>query len=269
MLARDVARVARRKGDPAFPFRDIARYLVHADIAFVNLESPFSEKGPYAESGMVFRAHPDMAQGLKLAGIDVVSTANNHARDAGPEGIEYTLRVLGEHGIEAAGTGLTAEDAHRGVVLERKGVRFGFLAYAYDQRNGNYKDDDDRIAVMDTPRMRQDVGELRKRADAVIVSMHAGVEYASKAHPIQQQFARAAIDAGAVIVCGHHPHVIQPVETYGGGVIFYSLGNLVFDQYHREATQTGLLAEVIWLGARIESFRTVPVALGRAAPRLA
>jgi len=273
MLSRHVARVAREKKDPAFPLRDLAPVLQAADIAFVNLESPFSDRGAVVQRGMIFKAEPEMIAALELAGVDVVSTANNHARDQGSHGVEFTLDWLQSHRIAVVGTGSSAEAAHAGVVIERNGIKFGFLAYTYDQSNGNHPDTDDRVAVMDIARMRQDVAQLSSngaaRADVVIVSMHAGVEYSPKSNAQQVAFARAAIDAGASVVVGHHPHVTQPWERYGQGVIFYSLGNLVFDQFQRVETQHGALADVVFEGPRLARASLLPVDIVGTAPRLA
>jgi poly-gamma-glutamate capsule biosynthesis protein CapA/YwtB (metallophosphatase superfamily) len=268
MLSRHVGRVAREKHDPGFPLRDLAPVLQAADIAFVNLESPFSDKGAVVEHGMIFKAEPEMIAALELAGIDVVSTANNHARDQGSHGVEFTLDLLQRHQIAVAGTGTSAEAAHGGVVIERNGVRFGFLAYTYDQSNGNHADTDDRVAVMNVDRMREDVAKLAARADAIIVSMHAGAEYAPKQNAQQVTFAHAAIDAGARVVVGHHPHVTQPWERYRQGVIFYSLGNLVFDQIQRVETQRGALADIEFEGPRLARTALLPVDIVGTAPRL-
>ncbi len=220
MLSRFVGRVARGQHDPAWPLRDLAPVLAAADLAFVNLESPFSDRGRLVEAGMVFKAEPEMIGALELAGIDIVSTANNHVRDCGGYGVEYTLDWLRRHGIAVAGTAATREAVHAGTVLTRNGVGFGFLAYTFDQSNGNHTDVDDRVAMMDPAALRSDVASLKQRADVIIVSMHAGIEYAPAPNAQQKAFARAAIDAGACIVVGHHPHVIQPWEQYGAGVIF-------------------------------------------------
>lgn len=269
MLSRNVAARARAQKDPAWPFRRITPMLAEADIAFVNLESPFSDKGAAMQRGMIFKTEPEMIAGLELAGIDVVSTANNHARDRGSYGLEFTLDHLAAHGIAAAGTGKSTEEAHAGCVLERNGLRFGFLAYTYDANNGNYKDTDPRIAVLSIDAMRADVASMKTRADAVVVSMHAGAEYQLQPNSQQSLFARAAIDAGAKVVAGHHPHVRQPWEWYGGGAIFYSLGNLVFDQFQRAETQIGLLAEVVFEGTQIIEARTHTVNLVLTVPHLA
>jgi poly-gamma-glutamate synthesis protein (capsule biosynthesis protein) len=268
MLSRFVGRLARQRRDPASPMRDLAPVLQAADLAFVNLEAPFSDRGPLVESGMIFKAEPEMIAALQLAGIDIVSTANNHARDCKSYGVEFTLDWLASHGIAAVGTGRTAEEAHAGVVLDRNGLRFGFLAYTYDQSNGNYADIDERVALLNVSRMREDVASLAERADVIIVSMHAGLEYQPKPNSQQVEFAHAAIDAGARVVVGHHPHVTQPWERYGAGVIFYSLGNLVFDQFQRVETQRGALAEVVFEGRTVAQAGLLPVDIVRTVPRL-
>jgi poly-gamma-glutamate synthesis protein (capsule biosynthesis protein) len=183
--------------------------------------------------------------------------------------VEFTLDWLAGHGIATVGSAKTPELAHQGTVLIRNGVRFGFLAYTYDQSNGNHTDVDLRVPVMDTDRMREDVRGLLARCDVAIVSMHAGIEYSPLPNAQQKEFAHAAIDTGARIVVGHHPHVTQPWEQYRSGVIFYSLGNLVFDQFQRAETQRGLLAEAVFSGAALVHAGVIPVEIVRTVPRLA
>jgi poly-gamma-glutamate capsule biosynthesis protein CapA/YwtB (metallophosphatase superfamily) len=266
MLSRYVGRLARFKNDPAWPFRNIAPTFAQADIAFVNLESPFCSSRP-ADYGMIFRAQAPMVEGLKLAGIDVVSTANNHARDCGEAGITQTLDLLAANGIAAAGTAMSEKALREGVILEKNGIKFGFLAYTYDQRNGNHRDDDARIAGMNVERMQQDVLSLRGRCDVVVVSMHAGYEYQTKPNAQQRTFARSAIDSGATLVIGHHPHVVQPSEVYRNGTIFYSLGNLIFDQ-EPPATHRGLVVNAVFSGAKLESLETLTVRIENTVPNL-
>jgi len=268
MMSRYVGTLARAKHDPAAPMRYIAGLFSAADIAFVNLEAPFSDRGAPTQKGMIFKAGPDMVAALELAGIDVASTANNHSRDCGSYGITFTVDWLAKHGITAVGTGASAEAAHEGTVIERHGVRFGFLAYTFDQSNGNYKDKDDRVAMLDVNRVRVDIAATVRRADVVIVSMHAGTEYQPKPNAEQKQFAHAAIDGGAKIVVGHHPHVVQPVEEYSGGVIFYSLGNLIFDQFQRKETQEGLVAEAVFVGKMLVNYKVIPVDIVKTAPHV-
>lgn len=268
LLSRHVRRIAIEHKDPAWPFRKVAGVLAAADITFANLESPFFDQGPPPPlNSMVFKAPPEMIEGLTLAGFDVVSTANNHSRDYWPLSIPFTVEHLKKNGIQAVGTGLDFAEAHAGAVVERKGTKFGFLAYAYDQRNGNWPELDPRVADMDIQQMRKDVANLRKRSDVVIVSMHAGMEYRTVVHPIQVAFAHAAIEAGATVVLGHHPHVIQPIEAYRGGLIFYSLGNFVFDQQPKD-TNRGIVAEIIFEGATLKSHRTMNVEIRDTVPEI-
>jgi poly-gamma-glutamate synthesis protein (capsule biosynthesis protein) len=269
MLSRHVGRLARARRDPAYALRDLAPLFRSADIAFVNLEAPFSDKGGLIEHGMVFKAEPEMIAALQNAGITIVSTANNHARDCDRYGVDFTLSWLHQHGIAAVGTAPSAEAAHAGAVVERNGLRFGFLAYTFDQSNGNHKDVDDRIASMDIPKMRCDVASLlATRADVALVSMHAGWEYYPRPNAQQVEFAHAALDAGATVVAGHHPHVTQRWECTGNGVIYYSLGNLVFDQFQRTATQHGALAEVVFSGKTLESAALLPIDIVGTVPKL-
>ncbi len=268
MFSRGVRRQILAAKDPALPFRKIAPLLAGADIAFVNLESPFSDQGPYHEEGLIFHAPPAAIAGLQLAHIAIASTANNHSRDTGSHGVEFTVHWLCSHSIQPLGSSASEKQTHRGVILTRNGIRFGFLGYTYDQQNGNWKDIDARIALADPAVVTVDVKALRKRCDVVIVSMHNGVEYTTKPTPAQIQFAHAAIDAGATLVIGHHPHVIQPEERYRGGLIFYSLGNFVFDQFQRQATQHGEIAEVDFLGRGIFVANIWPVKITPTGPEL-
>ena len=122
---------------------------------------------------------------------------------------------------------------------------------------------------MDLPSLREDLARLAHRVDVAVVSMHAGTEYSAKPNPQQVAFAEAAIDAGARIVVGHHPHVTGPWVRRGDGVIFYSLGNLVFDQFQRLDTQRGALAEIVFEGPRLARAGLLPVEIVGTAPRLA
>jgi poly-gamma-glutamate synthesis protein (capsule biosynthesis protein) len=268
MLSRYVGKLATQKQDPAWPLHEVAELFRSADLAFVNLESPFSDQGHKIENGMVFKAEPEMIAALQAAGIDIVSTANNHARDCGAHGIEYTLDLLARNGILAVGTAATADRVHEGAIVARNGVGFGFLAYTFDQSNGNHADRDNRVAMMNVDQMTADVKRLLERCDVAIVSMHAGNEYQATANAQQRGFAHAAIDAGASLVIGHHPHVTQPLEIYAGGLIFYSLGNLVFDQFQRKETQRGWIADVRFTGTRIAGYGVIPVDIVQTVPKV-
>lgn len=268
MFSRGVRRAILAAHDPIMPLRKVAPLLSAADIAFINLESPFSDRGAYYQGGLIFHAPPETIAALTLAGVSVASTANNHARDCGAHGVEYTVAWLRSHGIQPVGSSESEAATHAGVVVPRNGVRFGFLAYTYDQNNGNWRDIDARIALADPERVCRDVTALKKRCDVVIVSMHHGVEYMPNPSKKQIEFAHAAIDAGATIVIGHHPHVIQREEQYKSGLIFFSLGNFVFDQYQREATQHGEVVQVSFIGKEILATHVMHVRITPTGPEL-
>lgn len=260
MLARWVGRKAAEEKDWLRPLRGVAPAFLSADIGLVNLESPFSETGPYDRTDMVFRARPEMVEALTGAGINAVSLANNHVRDAGAAGLDYTIQLLEKNGIAVAGVG-------REAVIERQGVKFRILAYTYDQRNGNWESDDARVPGLDAARAAADVRAARARGETVIVAMHAGWEYHKKANVYQRAFAAAVVKAEAACVIGHHPHVVQEVDEIGGAPVFYSLGNLVFDQKD-PGTGEGLLAEMIFEGGRVARWRTLGTKITNGAANL-
>jgi len=235
----------------------------------VNLEAPFSDRGKPVESGMIFKAEPEMIGALKLAGIDIVSTANNHARDCNGYGVEFTLDWLARHGIATVGSAKSAEAAHAGTILTRNDTRFGFLAYTYDQSNGNHKDVDDRIAAVDVEQMQQDVADLRTRADVAIVSMHAGYRVRAPPQPA----------ASRVCACGDRSgrergrrassprRAAVGANWRGRGVLFARQPGV--RSVSARGTQHGVLARVKFSGAKLVEAETVPVDIVRTVPRLA
>lgn len=265
MLTRHVNTIMAARNDYAWPMRKIGPDFAAADLAFVNLESPFTDKEKPTQTNMVFRTDPRAMAALELAGIDVVSFANNHVRDGHEYGLLYTLDLLEKSKILVAGAAKSAEEVQKGVILERQGIKFGFLAYTYDQRNGNHKEDDPRVANMDIQRVRLEVKELRQKANVVVVSMHAGVEYAKQPNLQQIQFGQAAIEAGATLVIGHHPHVTQPCVEHWHGVICYSLGNLVFDQ-KQPGTNEGLVIEAEFKGYHLRKIRQRKIVIANGQP---
>jgi poly-gamma-glutamate capsule biosynthesis protein CapA/YwtB (metallophosphatase superfamily) len=251
MLSRAVADKIKRHKDIHFPFLHISDWLKSADITFANLECPIT-KGRIIKHGMVFRADP---------GVELVSLANNHLPDFGAKGVLDTVAALDALGIAHAGAGKDDEEANRPAIVVREGIRFAFLAYndpgVVPERYGASKDHPG-TSFIDQGKAVAAIAAARKTADIVIVSMHYGWEY-RKANPYQAAFAKAAIDAGAELVIGHHPHVIQRVERYKGKLILYSLGNFVFDQAFSTPVKQGLSVKLTFNKAGVQSARFVPV----------
>jgi len=248
MLSRGVAKKIKAKQDLTYSFLAVADYLKSADLVFGNLETALL---PGRESGlgeMVFRADPKLAKVLYDFNFAVVSLANNHTMNFGRVGLGQTLQNLLAEGVDYAGAGLSALEAYNPVVIHRNGLTFAFLAYTdNDVVPFSYFGTATAtgVAYMDIAKMQKAIKTARERADLVIVSMHAGNEYKSYPNIRQTNFARAAVDAGADLVIGHHPHVVQTAEQYKGKYIFYSLGNFIFDQ-RTEATKEGLALKVFF-----------------------
>ncbi|MDD5626739.1 MAG: CapA family protein [Patescibacteria group bacterium] len=243
MLSRNVGQKMVEYNDYQYPFRKMGQFLQNADITFGNLESPLLAGEPVYTPSMVFRADPECAGALTKVGFDVLSLANNHIMNQGDKGLKKTLELLEQEGIQGIGAGLSREKAHQAAIVERNNLKIAFLAYTY-AGNTEAKENNAGAAIMNAEDLKSDLARAKKEADLVIVSMHAGTEYKRAPNERQIAFARQAIDAGADLVIGHHPHWFQTVEKYKGKYIIYSLGNFVFDQMWSEETREGMVADI-------------------------
>jgi poly-gamma-glutamate synthesis protein (capsule biosynthesis protein) len=284
MLGRSIGDGIREHG-PAWPFERVADVLRAADVAFVNLESPLTDGGQPADKDFIFRGPPEAAGGLAGAGVDIVSLANNHVFDYGFTGLQDTWAALNAAGVAHAGSGENIVTAQRPVVIERNGLKLAFLAFvSTPPDSGSGFDVSATAASVDRPgvawltpeTVAEDVAAAKAQADLVVVSLHTGAEYQEPPTELQTEAAHAAIDAGAALVLGSHPHVLQGIETYKGGLIVYSLGNLVFDFDFVDYSYPGLPSALSAL-LRVELGKTgvvkcelAPVLIGEAdgRPRL-
>jgi poly-gamma-glutamate synthesis protein (capsule biosynthesis protein) len=269
MLGRSLAAAVAHTGDQGFPTRLVAAMLTGADLAIGNLECVLSERGTPAQKRYTFRAAPSAVEALTLAGFDVLSLANNHAMDFGGEALLDTIATLSAAGIAHVGAGADSNAAHAPAFVTRGGLRFALLGYVDvpNDSSSSFRTIDTvagpgspGVAWADPARIAADVASARAEAVAVIVLLHSGYEYQETPNAIQRAAARAAIDAGAAAVIGAHPHVLQGVEHYRGGLIAYSLGNFVFDM---TVTQSALLR--LWIaadGVRAHAWEPVIIATG-------
>lgn len=216
-----------------------------AHIAFVNLESPISDEGtrnPYKE--YTFRGRPALTQGLVSAGIDVVSLANNHTLDYGSAALLDTIARLDAAGVAHAGAGADASAAQTPALLITPAGIVAVLAFT-DIIPGGFPATADQPGVNPTTPDRKKllaaIATANEKADFVIVSLHWGTEYTGQASQDQRRLAHQAVDAGADLILGHHPHVIQGLELYRNRLIAYSLGDFVFDHYSRETGEAFVL----------------------------
>jgi poly-gamma-glutamate synthesis protein (capsule biosynthesis protein) len=260
MLGGSAVPKLRREGYD-YPFLLVQPILRQADVVFGNLEGPLTDAGQAEpDKRYVFRSPPaKVAPALAAAGFTVVSLANNHTMDYGVEGLKQTMAALDEAGIQHTGAGMNLQEARRPAFVKSGDYTLGFLAYsltfpesfwAQGQRPGT--------AFGHASHVRADVAAARDQADVVVVSFHWGREATTELRDYQSKLAHAAIDSGATVVLGHHPHILQGIEHYKHGIIFYSLGNFVFGSYSRKATRS-IIALLNLRGAKVLEVKLIPV----------
>lgn len=240
MMARTVERKMVAKDDFSYCLNGMRKVIESADIAFANLESPLIAGENTPDGSVLFRAHPKSAESLAVAGFDIMTVANNHFGDQGQQGMVSTFDLLAAQGIDFFGGGLNEEKKHNPIIRQVGDLKIAFLGYAYGPSYYGMTATKAGTALMDIDQLEKDMAVAKAAADVIIVTFHDGAEYTEKSGAHQQAFARAAVDFGADIVIGHHPHVVQERELYKGKYIFYSLGNFVFDQGFSEETRRGL-----------------------------
>ena len=228
MLERHIITLMDERGS-GYPYAAVRSLLADADITIGNMEGTFTDQGTQASKFYTFRTPPRHARGLAEAGFDVVSLGNNHTMDYGAVGLADTLAALDAAGVPYSGAGLNSAAARKPAVLEIKGRRIAFLSYNAVLEATFAGADSPGVAYADEATIRADVAAALRSSDIAVVSLHAGTEYRDAPTGEQRRLLQAAIDAGASLALGHHAHVFQGWEEYGGGVIVYGLGNFVFD----------------------------------------
>jgi poly-gamma-glutamate capsule biosynthesis protein CapA/YwtB (metallophosphatase superfamily) len=264
--------------DPAAPLRPTARRLAGADLTIGTFESTLSRLGPRTQGDDSFSADPAVLEGLTLAGFDLLSLANNHVGDFGRRSLVQTVDRLRAGGFATVGAGADVARAREPAVLEANGLRIGVLAFnaigetpraradrpgavtlAMQPRLGDL-DGDDLLA------MTAAIDELEQSVDLVLVLPHWGDQYTPVAVRDQRRVGQALVAAGADMVVGSHPHVVQGLDDPGEGLVAYSLGNYVFDMDFSVPTEQGVILEfTLWggpSGARVVAADPVPYRIG-------
>jgi poly-gamma-glutamate synthesis protein (capsule biosynthesis protein) len=252
---RAAAAAAAAAGDPTNRqgwgalFSDVADVFHHADFGFVNLETPVAPAHSHGSKPFMFDAPVALLDGLKANGIKIVSFANNHVMDQGWPGFTETREHLRDEGLLFAGSGDTAAQTWQPTITEANGIKVGWLGMTR-WLNGNRnpeKDDQPHVNFFPYPgesggapgadeaQVLDAIKTARAQCDFLVVSIHWGIEYAPAPRPEDVDMTHKMLEAGASVVVGHHPHVLQPVETYRtqdgrNTVIFYSLGNFLSNQ---------------------------------------
>lgn len=242
MLAGRWAASIRKNGYDTL-FRDVAAELKTGDIAIANLESPIARGGcEFSGKKFRFRAEPEVAAALHASGINLVTLANNHTMDFGGQALAETMENLEHAGIAWIGAGENLAEARKMALYTINGKKIAFLGYSMTRPV-------EFFAAHNRPGTApgiekffvEDIRRARQEADYVIVSFHWGTEGAMDIQPYQRAVAHKAIDAGADVILGHHPHVLRGIERYKTGIVFYSLGNFTFASKGRSADASAIV----------------------------
>ncbi len=236
MLGRTIGEMIEAEGIEA-PFFYTADVLRSADITIGNLECPISTRGEAEDKNYAFRAPLSAAESLAWAGFDIVNLANNHILDYGPVALIDTMGALAQNDLYTVGAGQNASEAYTPALLEINGLKIAFLGFM-DVHPGKYNypsweasEDKPGVAWAHEEIVQARVTSAKQEADLVIVLIHNGYELVQQISSQQYNIARLAIDSGASLVIGSHPHVLQRIDTYNDGLIVYSMGNFVFDNF--------------------------------------
>ncbi len=203
-----------------------------SDVFMANQEFPFSNRGSAAaDKQFTFRLPPEKVSLLKEMGIDIVTLANNHALDFGTDALLDTCDTLDEAGIYRVGAGANLEEARKPVIMEIKGKTIGFLGASRVIPVGSWNataTSPGMLTTYDPAMLLEDIKSAKETCDFVIVYVHWGIERDEYPQDYQRTMGKQYIDAGADMVIGSHPHVLQGMEYYNSKPIVYSLGNFVF-----------------------------------------
>jgi poly-gamma-glutamate capsule biosynthesis protein CapA/YwtB (metallophosphatase superfamily) len=265
LLSSEFARHARSIGrSPLYPLDGITPILQQADLVVVNLEGPIGRTGtPRHGATVLLDNDPVVLDWLKEFPICVCNLANNHIMDFGEEGLRGTMQALQQHGIHSIGAGASRQTAEEPLILTANKLRIGVLSYTTDVRSvrsvlagpasAGCASFHDMELVLDR------VKSLAGETDAVLVCLHWGVEYYEHPSPSQVEFARALAANGAVLIIGHHPHVLQGYEQRGPSLLAYSLGNLFLSPLKnpsgRIRVRKNLSRRIMLLNTKLESGR--------------
>jgi len=255
-----------------YPFQFVADKLRTADITVGSLDGSLSDESPFmpCPDSMNLIGPTRMAEGLQFAGFDVVTIATNHIKDCGEKGYKCnnkalldTIDTLTKMGIQPVGAGNNLQESRLPVIVERNGIRFAFLGINQINERVWASENTPGTAPLSkayVEKIKAEIVSAKQIADVVIVLPHWGVEYAAERADSQRVWAQEFINAGASLVIGNHAHVIQPMEIFSDKLIFYALGNFVFDQEH-DFQREGIVVEVNFIGAEIESWKLHPVSI--------
>ena len=254
--------ISRQGGEEAahyFPFKNVSNIFKNSDISIVNLEGALTFSNKLRPKKFNFKGNPKFARCLVEGSIDIVNLANNHIMDFYEEGALDTISALDEHKILYTGGGKNLDDAVTPRFIERNGIKVGFLGYAIVGADYPARDNSAGTNKYTLQKSKKELSEAKGESDILVISCHWGIERAPFPTPQQKTIARGFIDSGADIVFAHHPHVIQGIEKYQQGIIFYSLGNFIFGGNTFPSDRDSFVAQVACNKQGIMSFSYIPV----------
>lgn len=244
-LARQVNIQILQKNNPKWPFEKTQNLLSNSDITFINLENPLLKNCPIVNSGFVFCGDAGNVEGLLFAGVDVVNFANNHASNYGVDGVNETVQLLEKNSIAVSGV-------HGPVYKTIEGITFAFLGY-------NEVNIQPGVNQAEESLVKKEIALARANADIIVVQFHWGVEYTHQPSAHQKILGHVAIDAGADVVIGNHPHWYQAVELYKNKLIAYSHGNFIFDQMWSQETREGVVGKYTFYDSKLIDVEYIPI----------
>jgi len=252
--------------DVDHPFEKISDFINAFDLAFCNLECPISTRGKSTGKIYCFRADTNFFSGVKNAGFNVFSLANNHIIDWGEQACLDTRELIEKNELYTFGAGKDQNEALKPCIIRLNGLRFAFLgSVGIPLKDMIWPMKKSGPAQATLAQLIESINAVRKDVDYVIVSMHWGTEYEHIPRSHQITWAHGLIDAGADLVIGHHPHVLQSIEIYKKRIILYSLGNFVFDQRKLYQKQSGVFSCIFKRG-HIDSACFYPVMVNNFQP---
>lgn len=268
LLDRGIRTIIKNKGVD-YPFNDVRNLLKDYGLAFCNLECPITSQGVPLNKIYCFQADTTFFNGLKNSGLNIFSLANNHTIDWGRNGLMETKQIIERNNLYAVGAGENQKEARSATIVMKNDLRFAFFAYVEMALEGIvWMEDKAGPAQATIEEIVDEIKGVRDAVDFIIVSFHWGIENQRYPTINQIQWAHKVVDAGADLVIGHHPHVLQGIEIYKNRFILYSLGNFIFDQNKLYQCQSGIFSCIFKKG-KIDSVSFLPVWLNRFCPNLA
>ena len=240
--------------------KNVKKNLNDGDVVFANLETIISDVGKQMNNiqSIICRGENDFVKILKYGGFNAVNIANNHILQHGEDAFNDTVNVLYRNNIDVIGLRGDKEYLCNPLIKSVNGIKIGILGYSFVNENFHKGELSYSYANNKNINIIHDIKTLKNETDFVIVSCHWGIEFIDKPSPNMRRIARGMVDSGASIILGHHPHVVQGIERYQNSVIFYSLGNFLFDFLWNRLARESIIAKIYLDNDKID-YEVIPI----------